>query len=217
MIMSDTRATNTDGAGDVSLESQQSTIKPAPGVYIPEPLRPLPLPPQPALSSSGSTSGTVIEELDLKFGRAKTKQDIISILEHCTILHRIPLPPPNVGTEQAYKDFARERVLLNDVAFIPDKNDIDRSHAFALTLKILLQRCMRCSDAYDAALYPRPEAISDLLLQRACRTSAGADSFFFVQKMLCMEGTFVTQKVSTTSRYTIPTYHLISFLHIQPH
>jgi hypothetical protein len=31
-------------------------------------------------------------------------------------------------------------------------------------------------------------------MQRACRTSAGADSFFTVQKLFCIEGTFLTQK-----------------------
>lgn len=137
---------------------------------------------------------SILEELDLKFGSAKNKQQIIHALEHSTILHRIPLPAPNVTTEQAQKDFRRERVLLNDVPFIPDKFDTDRCHAFSFTLQVLLERMMRQTQIYNQDLYSSSAVITDLIMQRACRTSAGADSFFTVQKLLCVEGTFVTQR-----------------------
>ena len=39
-----------------------------------------------------------------------------------------------------------------------------------------------------------PDTIADITMQRACRTSAGADSFFMVQRLLCVDGTFVTQR-----------------------
>ena len=40
------------------------------------------------------------------------------------------------------------------------------------------------------------EDIADIIIQRACRTSAGADSFFTTQRMFCVDGTFVTQKTN---------------------
>lgn len=137
---------------------------------------------------------SIIEELDLKFGSAKNKHQIVHALEHSTVLHRIPLPTPNTTSDQARKDFRRERVLLNDVPFIPDKVDVDRCNAFASTLNVLLERMMRRPELFDRELYADAEAISDAVLQRACRTGAGADSFFMVQKLLCVEGTFVTQR-----------------------
>lgn len=141
---------------------------------------------------------SIIEELDLKFGSAKNKHQILHALDHSSILHRIPLPTPNTTTEQARKDFRRERVLLNDVPFIPDKTDVDRCNAFSMTLNVLLERMMRRRELFDAELYPDVEAISDAIMQRACRTGAGADSFFMVQKLLCVEGTFVTQRTFLT-------------------
>jgi hypothetical protein len=138
---------------------------------------------------------SILDDLEKKFGSAKSKADVIHALETCEFLHKIPLPSsPTVTMEQAEKDFCRERVLLNDVAFIPDKNDLDRSRAFALTLRMVLRRLMYNKTVYNEQLYENSDTICDLLMQRACRTSAGADSFFTVQKMLCVEGTFVTQK-----------------------
>jgi len=153
-------------------------------------------------NSVASTSGnghvaiemSIIEELDLRFGAAKNKHQILHSLEHCAVLHRIPLPNPSATSEQARKDFRRERVLLNDVPFIPDNIDVDRCNAFDKTLSILVDRMMRRKELYDGDLYSTSEAMTDAVLQRACRTSAGADSFFMVQKLLCVEGTFVTQR-----------------------
>jgi hypothetical protein len=150
----------------------------------------------------------ILDDIENRFGRAKTKHDVIRAMERCTYLHRIPLPPPNVALEQAEKDFCRERVLLNDVAFIPDRYDIDRSRAFALSLRLLLRRLSLSESTFDSALYNDANHICDLLMQRACRTSAGADSFFTVQKMLCVEGTFVTQKTLVDD----PPIHIDVFL-----
>lgn len=139
---------------------------------------------------------SILEELDVKFGSSKSKQQIIQSLENSNmLLHCIPLPNPNVTSEQTQKDFRRERVLLNDVPFIPDNIDQDRCHAFSFTLKILLDRIVhnRCL-IYNIDLYPSASEITDIIMQRACRTSAGADSFFTIQKLLCVEGTFVIQR-----------------------
>ena len=117
---------------------------------------------------------------------------------------------------QAHKDFKRERVLLNDVAFIPHSERESRSHAFSLTLELLVARLLRTQYLRHQAL-PRPcddgvyssaESVRDLILQRACRTSAGADAFFAVQKMLCVEGTFVSQKAADE----VPPIHVDVFL-----
>lgn len=61
---------------------------------------------------------------------------------------------------------------------------------------------------FNDSLYRDHNTVCDLLMQRACRTSAGADSFFTVQKMLCIEGTFVTQK----SLIDDPPIHIDAFL-----
>jgi hypothetical protein len=90
-----------------------------------------PLPPPPT---------SVLEELDRQFGPAKTKHDVIKSLDSCQLLHCIPLPEPNVTLAQALKDFYREKVLFNDVAFIPDSVDEHRSHGFFQTMHKLLER-----------------------------------------------------------------------------
>ncbi len=138
---------------------------------------------------------TVREELDLLFGAAKNKLDIIKALEICTALHCIPLAPPNVSVEQTEKDFRREKVLLNDVAFVPDQDDEDREHAFSATLSILIQRLMKNPAVYDNQKYMDHNTIKEILMQRACRTSAGLDCFFTIQQLLCTEGTFLAQKM----------------------
>ena len=181
------------------------------------------LPTQKSASSVASTGTdaarlSILEELDIRFGTAKNKQQVLHALEHCSVLHRIPVSSPQVTTEQARKDFRRERVLLNDVPFIPDQVDQHRCHAFALTLGVLLQR-LRCATStatttkneinHDTIARVNHEQqgeegegaematvleMTDAIMQRACRTSAGADSFFMVQKLLCVEDTFVTQR-----------------------
>ncbi len=154
---------------------------------------------------------SVLDEIASRFGGTKSKHDVLHALARTTILHRIPLPAPVVSIAQAHKDFRRERVLLNDVAFIPDKLSEQRCHSFVQTLDVLVARLMRpqfyddpeaprdsrlvpLPSVYDTTLFPTFESVRDSILQRACRTSAGADSFFTVQKMLCIEGTFMTQK-----------------------
>lgn len=150
-------------------------------------------------------SKIILDDIDNCFGKAKLKDDVIRALERCSYLNQIPLPPPVVTLEQAEKDFCRERVLLNDVAFVPDKFDVDRAHAFSLTLRLLL---LRMKQGFSHQLYKDSNHVCDILMQRACRTSAGSDSFFTVQKMLCVEGTFVTQKTLVND----PPIHIDVFL-----
>ena len=136
----------------------------------------------------------ILDEISNRFSALKTKQDVIRALENNSLLCRIPLPSPVVSVEQAHKDFRRERVLLNDVAFIPDNIDLNRCHAFSETLTVLLERMMRNKELYNQDLFESVDDITDTILQRACRTAAGSDSFFRVQNLLCVEDTVVTQK-----------------------
>lgn len=111
----------------------------------------------------------LLEELEKSFSGLRTKDDVLLVLENTSLLHRIPLGQANVdsvSTEQAKKDFCRERVLLNDVPFIPDTDDASRSQAFMSTLQVLVRRMkivVNDDQSYSA------EKICELIMQRACR------------------------------------------------
>lgn len=175
-----------------------------------------------------------------------SKKDVMKALsEHVKSLISIRLAQPMTLIPQAMKDFRRERVLFNEIPFIPDKTHSHRNIAFALTLKEYMQRMRRVhrgcdrsratggtgmdrdrkgewegppSAAKGSAGYVMPETTEsdnavpqdidglldlsgmsseDIILQRACRTSAGADSFFMVQRLFAtVRGTFVTQRTN---------------------
>lgn len=156
------------------------------------------------------------QNLDISFltiTTSKTKEDVIIVLQKNEYkLQRIPLIAPVVTAEQTAKDFKRERVLFNDVPFIPDTLDMNRSHTFALTLKLYVDILLCKERGKDIIKSSSPKIqttsssttfdisssdIADIIMQKACRTSAGADSFFMVQKLFCVSGTFVTQRTSS--------------------
>lgn len=147
-----------------------------------------------------SSNESALSDLRQVFQNVRTKADVLRALLQEDVLRRIPIEQaPNVSKEQAEKDFRRERVILNGVFFIPDKVDVVRCEAFALSLHHLVERLQspeggNINDSMSSSA--RSNSISDTILQRGCRTSAGADSFFMVQKLLCVDGTFVTQKTS---------------------
>lgn len=147
-----------------------------------------------AVECQNAADRLVLSEIDHKFSSVRTKCDVIKALENNYLLCRIPIASPVVTMEQAQKDFERERVLLNDVAFIPDVFDENRCHAFSATLSVLLERMMRNKDIYNKEHYESPGEIADAILQRACRTAAGSDSYFKIQQLLCVENTVITQK-----------------------
>jgi hypothetical protein len=145
-------------------------------------------------SSAGRKINSVTrDDIFHLFHDAKSKDDVIHVLtKHQQLIKKIPMPCPSVTIEQAKKDFRRERVLLNDVPYIPDQLDVSRSNGFAKSLSMLIDRIknrghINCTEQEDVA---------DLIMKRSCRTSAGADAFFTVQRLLCVDGTFVTQKTS---------------------
>lgn len=160
--------------------------------------------PKTAKVCSQSANESALSELKQVFQNVHTKADVLRAILHEEVLRRIPIEQaPSVSKEQAEKDFRRERVILNGVFFIPDKIDIVRCEAFALSLHHLVERLeMQENGRASSSSSPSstiPSCISDTILQRGCRTSAGADSFFMVQKLLCVEGTFVTQKTSLSA------------------
>jgi hypothetical protein len=85
-------------------------------------------------------------------------------MKRSVVLHSIPLSVTIVTSEQAKRDFRRERVLFNDVPFIPDKSDIHRCHAFTLTLHRLVQRLLKIAELHTSV-----DSIVDTIMQRACR------------------------------------------------
>ena len=157
----------------------------------------LPPPPSPPKKEREEDhDGNEIDGITKLFLTVNNKTDVLrTLLHHQAIFRRILIDKaPIVSKDQAEKDFRRERVILNGVVFIPDKINDARSEAFARSLRILVERMLRASAISQKK--GSTDWISDIILQRGCRTSAGADSFFLVQKLFCVEGTFVTQKTS---------------------
>lgn len=128
--------------------------------------------------------------IDVVFGTASTKESVMELLRSGRHLGRIPLPSPSISVEQAAKDFKRERVLFNQVPFIPNQDDRSRSNGFVLSLQRLVERLQR----QGSCVSPDVADVTGLILQRACRTTTGADSYFMVQKLFCVSGTHVTHK-----------------------
>lgn len=154
------------------------------------------------------------------FSGLTSKEEVMKrVVEHSHLLSNIPLPEPITPYEQAHKDFRRERILFNDVPFVPDTTDLNRMHAFSHTISEFITRICggeahrpkreaikssttKSSSGYkggpsskepDKGVNPSAK-ILETIFRRACRTSAGVDSFFMVQKLLAVEGTLVTQK-----------------------
>lgn len=156
---------------------------------------------KPSKTCTQSANESALSDLKHTFQNVRTKADVRRAILHEEVLRRIPIEQaPNVSKEQAEKDFRRERVILNGVFFIPDKVDTVRCETFALSLHHLVERLQmqenNTTNSIPSSSSSKSSIISDTILQRGCRTSAGADSFFMVQKLLCIDGTFITQKTS---------------------
>jgi hypothetical protein len=113
---------------------------------------------------------------------------IAFVSNHRDSLRNIILSDPTVSIEQAKKDFQRERVLLNDVPFIPSRVHVYKNAAFTSTVSHLIDKLflLGAQDSNEG----HAAGAADVVLQRACRTGAGADSLFLVQKLFCIDGTF---------------------------
>ena len=120
-----------------------------------------------------------------EFDGLTTKKQILSVLLEFCESNSICLDSPVVQLEQSFKDFKREKVLLNDIAFVPHEEYIWRNELFGETLGRL------CRTLGGAA---EEEGMKEKILKNACRTGSGADAFFVIQKLLCIPGTFMAQR-----------------------
>lgn len=73
--------------------------------------------------------------------------------------------------------------------FVPSRTHLYKNHSFTQTVALLVDKLGKihpkcASDSWSAG------SLGDIALRRACRTGAGSDSLFMVQKLLCVEGTF---------------------------
>jgi hypothetical protein len=108
------------------------------------------------------------------------------------------LPTQNVSLQQAVKDFRREKVVFNNVAFIPDACNDYRCEMFELTLsefasRMILMAPDSCAEEYSSSY----RNISDMVMQSSCRTSAGADSFFILQSLFQVPGSVLSQRAAS--------------------
>lgn len=127
--------------------------------------------------------------------------EIFSAIEaNKSYLENIILDPiAVVTTEQALKDFNREKVLLNGVPFVPD---MSYATYFPRTLRLLIHRLVRqltppvVQPIESKSLFDTKtelENMYNIILQRASRTSSGSDSFYKAQTMFRVEGMFLAQ------------------------
>jgi hypothetical protein len=132
-----------------------------------------------------------LEEVRVACGldRVSTKEEMVRCLlskidedETITILLEHP-DPESVSPEQSCKDFRRERVLLNDIPFVPHKEHTFRNDGFGATLG---QLCRLLGEQDDTA--------KEVILRNACRTSSGADAYFCVRSLLCVPELFLAQR-----------------------
>lgn len=108
------------------------------------------------------------------------------IVTHESIHESFILPPPQVSVEQAYKDFRREGVVVNGIIVYPVLGQYDEE--VIQTVHKLVEKLQRLSVNIS------DEDIADIILQRACRTSSGADSFLSVRKKFLRDGTVLVQR-----------------------
>lgn len=145
--------------------------------------------------------------LETHFNMICSKPNVIfsAIEQNKSYLENIRLDPiADVTTEQALKDFNREKVLFNGVPFVPD---MSYATYFPRTLRLLLQRLLAQLPSTATIITAESTTPSDkgteldniynVILKRACRTSAGSDSFYKVQKMFLVEGMFLAQYSSS--------------------
>lgn len=106
------------------------------------------------------------------------------------------LPCPSlVDLDQAIKDFRREKVIFNGVPFIPSVMDPFKSEIFPKALSEFSSRMQLLHPScYNQESFQTGRSISEFILQNSCRTSAGADSYFLLQRDFCVNGTTLLQR-----------------------
>ena len=102
------------------------------------------------------------------------------VVEHQSLLYRTESTGANIGAdafvphqvEQALKDAAREKIVLNDEHYRGGWDELHRLRADLLELTTDLVAKEECMTALSAA------ALADLVLTQASRTRNGADAYF---------------------------------------
>ena len=143
-------------------------------------------------TTAESTVATTPDELDSFLGnlmKDKSFERTLKLGSHhieC-ILHS----PSVVSIDQALKDFQREKVLLNGVPFVPDHLS---PALFVTALKLLIDRYLILSSVSLSS----SQTVNNIILQRACRTCSGADSFFKIEKIFHSHGVCLVQRSSSS-------------------
>ena len=121
----------------------------------------------------------------LLFKQAKRSREN-TVITHESIHESIALPSPQVSIGQAYKDFRREGVVVNGIVVFPVVGQYDEE--VIRTVHMLVAKLQRLTTNTS------DENIADIILQRACRTSSGGDSFLSVRKKFLCDGTVLVQR-----------------------
>lgn len=95
----------------------------------------------------------------------------------------VTLNTPMIPLNQCIKDCKRERMILNDVPFIPHHDYSFRNYGFVETLDRLCTN-LGCTDS----------RAKDIILRSACRTGSGADAYFVIQSLFTTSDTVVAQR-----------------------
>lgn len=101
----------------------------------------------------------------------------------------MPLQSPSTSVAQAKKDFRRQKILLNGVAFTPELNSASNNDLFCSTLYNICSALTRMCPLPDV----RSADIAESVMQYSCRSSTGADSFFAVHQLFSIQDTIVMQ------------------------
>jgi hypothetical protein len=104
---------------------------------------------------------------------------VLMAVQNNYLLQQIPLALPVVSTIQARKDFRRERVLFNDVPFVPHKTDDRRCEAFSVAMYEHVNRMLLVEpNSCCHELYGHDNSkITEVILQRRLVQSSVLSSF----------------------------------------
>ncbi|KAL3665836.1 hypothetical protein V7S43_009262 [Phytophthora oleae] len=109
-------------------------------------------------------------------GPAPRPADYLEVLQtFAGPLTAIPLPTEcDVDTAQAFRDTAREEIMLNGVRFVGDH----RTEAFVAAIKRIISEHVGGDEHPERALL-----VADRVMRGCSRTLSGADSFFAVHEL----------------------------------
>jgi hypothetical protein len=144
------------------------------------------------ISDAGSSCAGDKYLLENYFSYDSTKQEILTKRKRYEKEWvDIPLELPAVSVAQAKKDFRRQKINLNEVAFTPELNSTNNNDLFASSIYNLCEILTRLYPMEGGD--PKATDIAESVMQRSCRSGTGADSFFAVHQLFSVKDTIVTQ------------------------